>query len=271
MAELLELADDALGERLVGTGHDELAVEDVLEEDLVREVFLGERVLDLQIVDVVEELEDVLVVREADHAQERGGEELTTTTTAVEINIKQVVRVELHFKPGAAVRDDAEAVQPAAIQVLGLLKADTRRAMKLGNDHALGSIDDEGAADGHERDFTHVHAFLLGSGLVFEFVGDVKRCGIGLSLANGFEGVELRLADFIEHEIERHLLVVAGDREDFLKDRLQAHVFALGGEDVLLEELLIRTELDLDEIRGLGDFVNLAKVGALGHGTRGRV
>ena len=271
MAELLELADDALGERLVGAGHDELAVEDVLEQDFVREVFLGDAVLDLEILDVVEELEDVLIVREADHAQERGGEEFATTAAAVEIDVEQVVRVELHFEPGAAVRDDAEAVQPAAVEVLGLLKADTGGAMKLGDDHALGSIDDESAADGHERDFAHIHTFLLGSGLVFEFVGDVKRCGIGLGLADGFERVELRLADFIEDEIERHLLVVAGDREDLTEDRLQAHVFALGGKDVLLEELLIRTELDLDEIRRLGDFVNLAKVGALGHGTRGRV
>jgi hypothetical protein len=46
---------------------------------------------------------------------------------------------------------------------------------------------------------------------------------------------------------------------------LQAHFLTLGGEDVFLEEILIRAELNLDKIRWLGYFVDLAKVGALGH------
>jgi hypothetical protein len=107
--------------------------------------------------------------------RKRGGEELATTAAAVEIDVEEVVRVELHFQPGAAVRNDAEAVQPAAIEMLSLLEADTRRAVKLGNDDTLGTIDHERASHGHERDFSHVNAFLLGSRLVLQLVGDIKR------------------------------------------------------------------------------------------------
>ena len=62
---------------------------------------------------VVEQLDDVLVAPIAEGAQERRGEEFAAAVAAVEINVKQVVRVELHFEPGAAVRDDAEAVRAA--------------------------------------------------------------------------------------------------------------------------------------------------------------
>ena len=173
VAQLDELTDNAGGQRLIGTCHDEFAVEDVLEEDLGGDFLFGNAVLELQVLDLVEELEDVLIAREADHAQERGGKELTAAAAAVEIDVEQVVRVELHFQPGTTVRDDAEAVQPAAIEMLGGFKADTRGTVKLGDDHTLSTVDDERAAHGHEGDFTHVNALLLGTLLVFELIGDV--------------------------------------------------------------------------------------------------
>ena len=52
--------------------------------------------------------------------------------------------------------------------------------------------------------------------------------------ALGFERGKLRLADFVVAEIERGLVVVALDGEDFLEYCLQAAVFALARGDVLL-------------------------------------
>ena len=60
-------------------------------------------------------------------------------------------------------------------------------------------------------------------------------------------------------------MIVTFDRKHFFEDRLQAHLFTLRRQTVFLEKLLIGPKLNLDQVRWLGDFVNLAKVGALGH------
>ena len=60
--------------------------------------------------------------------------------------------------------------------------------------------------------------------------GALKR----LALALGFERAELRLADLVMGEIQRRLVVVALDGENFLENRLEAAVFALAGGDILL-------------------------------------
>ena len=123
--------------------------------------------------------------------------------------------------------------------MLGGFKADTRGTVKLGDDHTLSAIDDERAAHGHEGDFAHVHALLLGTLLIFELIGHVQRCAEGLGLMNGFEGAELGVADFVHDEIEGHLLIIASDREDLPEHGLEAEVFALRGQDVFLEKFLV--------------------------------
>src|SRR5690606_33378662 len=102
--------------------------------------------LHLQVLNRVEQVEDVKVRAIAKCAQEGRHKELAATAAAVEVNVQQIVLVELGFQPGAAVGDDAERVQHFAAGVLGFLKADARRTVQLGNDHALGTIDDKGAA-----------------------------------------------------------------------------------------------------------------------------
>ena len=56
---------------------------------------------------------------------------------------------------------------------------------------------------------------------------------------DGFEGAELGITDFVHDEIERHLLIIAGDREDLPEHGLEAEVFALRGRDVFLEKFLV--------------------------------
>jgi hypothetical protein len=75
---------------------------------------------------------------------------------------------ELHFDPGTAIRNDAEAVEHLAVEVNARLESDARGAMQLRNDDAFCAIDDEGAGRGHERDLTHVNFFFLGPFLFLE-------------------------------------------------------------------------------------------------------
>ena len=54
---------------------------------------------------------------------------------------------------------------------------------------------------------------------------------------------QLRLADFVAGEIERDLLVVARDRENFLEDGLEARLLALAGSaHPVLQELHVGVE-----------------------------
>jgi len=74
------------------------------------------------------------------------------------------------------------------------------------------------------------------------------------------ERAQFRLADFVMAEIERCLLVVAFDRENFLEDRLQAGHFPLGSGHVFLQKVDVGIELNLNEVRGLNAFFDCSEV-----------
>jgi hypothetical protein len=106
-------------------------------------------------------------------------------------------------------------------------KADAGRPVQLADDHAFRAVDDKRAAIRHERNLAHVHAFLLGAGFVPQLKGHIQRRAVGFRLADRLQRIQFGFADFVLHEIQRHLVVVALDRKDFLEDGLQAHFSAL--------------------------------------------
>src|SRR6202030_3157742 len=107
------------------------------------------------------------------------------------------------------------------------LKTDTRRAVQLADDDALGAVDDEGALRRHEGQFAHVHALFLDVLVLAEAERDIERGGEGLALALAFEGAELGLTDLVVAELELDLFIVAFDGENFGEDGLEAFVLAL--------------------------------------------
>ena len=58
------------------------------------------------------------------------------------------------------------------------------RAMQLGDDDALGAVDDERALRRHERDFAHVNFLFLRPLLFLELEGDMQRRAEGLAFAH---------------------------------------------------------------------------------------
>lgn len=175
VTELEQLADDADGEWFVGAGDDDFAIQHVADGEFGGECFFLGVFREFKVVDAVEFAQDVFVRGVADGAEERGGEEFPAAAAAVEVDVEQVVGVELHFQPGAAVWNDAEAVETFAIEVEGFLEADAWGAVELGDDDSFGAINDEGAAFGHERKLTHVDAFFFFPGFVGEGERDVQR------------------------------------------------------------------------------------------------
>ena len=258
--EGVKLGDGHESEWLVGLGHDHLAVEDVVENDLVGEFGLVDGGVDLQLLDVVELLDDVLVGRVSDGAEEGRREELAATAAAVQVDVKKVVGVELHLHPGAAVGDDAEAVEGLAIEVEVRLETDTGRAVQLADDDPLGPVDDEGAAQGHHGQLTHVDALFLGAGFVGQREGHVERRAEGLAVAEGLQGGLLRFADLVFDEVQGELLVVTLNGENFLEDRLETGASPAVRGHILLQELFIGIKLHLDQIRSLNGLLDLAKI-----------
>jgi hypothetical protein len=125
---LLEGADDRLRERFerAGENHALLGVDGVFDEDEGGNVLEIEGLGDLEVLDLVEEIQQVDVRAVADGAKQRRDEEFPATAAAVEVNVEQVVVVELHFEPGAAVRNDAEGVEGLAVRVRRDFERDTR-------------------------------------------------------------------------------------------------------------------------------------------------
>ncbi len=143
---------------------------------------------------------------------------------AVEADADHVALVDLELQPGTTARDELGGVDVLVGRLVGgALEVDARRADQLGDDDALGAVDDEGAAVGHEREVAHEDRLALDlTGVVVgELRRDVERSGVGevllLALVDGVLGVvEDRVL-----EGERHRLAEVLDRGDLLEDLLQ--------------------------------------------------
>ena len=153
---------------------------------------------------------------------------------------------------------------------LVVVEEDARRAVHLGDDDALGPVDDEGALLRHERDVAHVDVLLLdvlhgaGARLLVRLEDDqaelhLQRRGIGHVALDAFLDVVLRLFELVRDVLEHGALVEVLDREDGLEDRLQAFVTAVRDADFALQELLVGRALDLDEVRHLDGFGDAAE------------
>jgi hypothetical protein len=124
----LERTHDRLREGLErASEHDALlGIDGVFYEDERGNVFEIEGLGDLQILDVVEKIQQIDVRAITDSAKERRDEELAATTAAIEIDVKQIVIVELHFEPRTAVGNDAERMERFAVRMRRNFEGDTR-------------------------------------------------------------------------------------------------------------------------------------------------
>src|SRR6202012_1349681 len=116
---------------------------------------------------LIEGAQDIFIRLHPQRAQKDRTEELTL---AIDADVENVLGVVLELNPRAAVRNDlAEEVGA----VVGALKEDARRTVQLADDNALGTVDDEGAVLGHQRNIA-VKNFL------FLDVANGLRAGVGI-------------------------------------------------------------------------------------------
>ncbi len=140
--------------------------------------------------------------------------------------------------------------------------------MHLADDHALGAVDDESAVHRHERHVAHVDILLLdidhrlGLGLWIDLErGEAQRyahrCGIGQAALAAFVGIVFRVLELVMIKVE-----VRGARE--VHDRKYRTERLLEARDIArlrvrAQELLVALALNLDEVRHLGNLVDVAE------------
>src|SRR5262249_728764 len=139
---------------------------------------------------------------------ERTQEDRSQKLALADAHVKQVLLVVFKLDPRAAIRNDLRDVQCAA------LEEDARRAMKLRNDHALGTVDDEGAVVSHQRDFAEEDFFFLD-------VADRQDFGVRIFVENSEPDLDLQ-RNAVAHAAFLALLLIVFV---FQTDRLAA-VFA---------------------------------------------
>ena len=136
----------------------------------------------------------------------------------------------------------------------GLLEADARGAVELGDDDALGAVDDEGAAVGDHRDLAHQDLFVLEGALLTEAELEHHRDRVGRAFADALELGLLGQHQAVLEVLETEVAVVALHRESLAEDRVQADVLAGGRGLVQLQEIVEREDLVLDQVGRRDDF-----------------
>ncbi len=142
--------------------------------------------------------------------QQNGCRQFTATVNTYKYAI---LGVELKVQPRATVRNHAGRIQQLArtVSLAAIVVEEyTRRTVKLGNNHALGTINNKGTVFGHQRDFSHID-FLLFDILDFfdrfaalaikndQMYLYTQRSGVGNTTHDAFFNIKRRLAQPITH------------------------------------------------------------------------
>ena len=273
-ARLFQLTDVTGGDALAGLDDDLVAIGQVKVQGFATQTFRHQLQLhtfariDVEGIDV-EELGQHLFVAVAQGAQQDGHRQLAAT---VDTGIQRILRVELEVQPGAAVRNDAGAVQQLA-RAVGLatvvVEEHARAAVQLGHDDALGAVHDERTVAGHQRDFAQVDFLFLdvlhclGRGLLVindKAHGHAQRGTVAHAALAALALVEGRLTELVADVFQGSVAAVAGNREHRLQGSMQAHVATLGRLQVFLQELTVGIDLDGQQERHFQDRALLAEI-----------
>src|SRR5690606_24473532 len=147
-ASLLQQLHMARGDALASLDNDLLAGGQIKVQRLAAQAFgnqlqlgpfLGQQVEGVELVDGLQHL----LVAETERAQQDRDRQLAAT---VDTGEQRVLRIELEVQPGAAIGNDAGAVQQLAGAVrlaAVVIEEHARRTVQLRDDDALGAVDDE--------------------------------------------------------------------------------------------------------------------------------
>ena len=127
--------------------------------------------------------------------------------------------------------------------------------MQLGNDHTLGTVDNERAVGGHVRDSTEEHVLdkraevlVVGVGAVELQLG-LQRHAVGQSalqtLVNGVTG----RIDVVVEKLQHEIVACIRNREVLGEHLVESVILALFNRRIQLQEITERLQLHVKEIR----------------------
>jgi hypothetical protein len=134
--------------------------------------------------------------------------------------------------------------------------------VELGDDHALGAVDDERPLIGHDRDFPEIDLLLLDVPNALRPFGgvpghepdrDLERSRVAHAPLQALLHVVFGLFERVAHELQRGGVVEVLDRKDRVEDRLQSDVLTLLRGHARLQEAFEGLALDLDQSGNLED------------------
>src|SRR5215469_3618098 len=140
--------------------------------------------------------------------------------------------------------------------------------MELGDDYPLGPVDHEGSVRRHQRNFAEVDLLFLDvldrAATLLDIPDnelnlDLDGRGISHPALMALLDIVLGFTEFVADELERGGFVEVLDRKNRLEDCLQTHFLALVRGDAVLQELIVRALLNLDQVRNVDDLLDLAK------------
>ena len=115
---------------------------------LAADGFLHVLLVHLHLFGQVEDLQDVLILLEADGTQQRCHGQLLLT---VDVSIHDIVDISGKLNPRTLERDDAGRVKHSTISMHTLSEEHAGRTVKLRHDNSLGTVDDERTVARHIR------------------------------------------------------------------------------------------------------------------------
>ena len=250
--------EEVVDEGLAGLDRGRLARAQ-LAVDLEHRLFIGlagvlfER--DGHAVIIAEQLEDLRVGLKADGADELGDGELAVF---IDADPEDLVGVGLVFEPCAAIGDDGGGQQwEVGLEVDLLAVVDAGGTDELGDDHALGAVDDKGAGLGHQWEIAHEDLLLLDLAglLVVETHAHLQGSGIRRVARLALEHVVLgRFIHLVVDEAQLQVARIVRDRGDVGKDFAQARV----------EKPLVGLLLKRQQIRHIHDLLVSGEILAKG-------
>src|SRR3954447_22467889 len=140
---------------------------------------------------------------------------------AVDPDADGVALVDVELQPRTATGDDLGAVDVLVRRLVqGLVEVDARAADQLGDDDALGPVDDERALVRHDREVAHEHrlALDLAGGVVHELGRDEQRRRVGHVLVLALREGRLAVLKAGVGKGQGHRAAEVLDRGDLLED-----------------------------------------------------
>ena len=149
-----------------------------------------------------------------------------------------------------------------------VIEEHTWRTMQLGNNHSLGTVNDERAVFRHQRHFAHVYFLLFN---IFDcFVRrlfvvndqanfDTQRGRIGHTAKNTFFYIKRGFAKAVTHVLKCCVSRKANDGKYRFEGGMQAQIISTFGTNAVLQKAFIRVYLNRQKIRHIHDGWQSAK------------